>query len=198
MGYSKYKNLNQLTKKFALNALSTALFRQIDPVAPSPWLLQSLEYAYINPPTNEKAKSERLVSPVLVEVSRHFSEHIALFSGEEINANPDNDLNGPCDFFFALHPPKPYLDTPIISLAEAKNEDLAWGIAQCAAQIYGAHLFNLSEQKNIPTLYGCATTGSDWQFMKFENNIFYIEPKPVTDLPLVLGIWHTIIKTYLV
>ncbi len=110
----------------------------------------------------KKTKSERLVSPILMEVALAYSEQITLFSGEEIYINPSEGLSGPCDFFFALHPPKPYLDTPIISLAEAKDEDLDWGIAQCAAQTYAAHLFNLQEGKDLPILYGCATDGVVW------------------------------------
>jgi hypothetical protein len=99
--------------------------------------------------------------------------------------------------FSLLSPPQSFMDAPIISLAESKDEDMEWGIAQCAAQLYGAKLFNEAENKNIPILYGCATDGVEWQFMRFENNIFYLDNKVYTDLKEILGVWHFIVRLYL-
>ncbi len=197
MGYSNFKKISQVTKKFGLDARFTELFSFVTPVEPSEWLKTSLKMASKMPLTNEKPKSERLVSPVLMEIAVAYENQVSLFSGEDIFINSDDDLSGPCDFFFGLHPPKPYIDTPIISLTEAKDEDIEWGVAQCAAQMYAAYLLNLQENKNIPMLYGCATDGEEWRFLKFENNIFYIEPRPITDLTKVLGTWHWIIQFFI-
>jgi hypothetical protein len=81
-------------------------------------------------------------------------------------------------------------------LTEAKDENMDYGIAQCAAQLYGAKLFNEAEEKNIPFLYGCATDGVEWIFMKFENNTFFIDNKIYTDIKEILGVWHHIIQLY--
>lgn len=199
MGYSNFKKIRQLKDRFQLNLLSVDLFDmwEIEEVQPSEWLVMSLQRAYMSPPTNEKSKSERLVSPVLLEILAAYSNEISFFSGEEININFQEDLAGPCDFFFALTPPSLVLEAPIISIAEAKDEDIEWGIAQCAAQLYAAHLFNVQEKKEIKTLYGCATTGTDWHFMKFENNTFYIDRKPKTDMAQILGTWHFIMAFFL-
>ncbi len=51
--------------------------------------------------------------------------------------------------------------------------------------------------QNIDFLYGCATDGIEWRFMRFENNIFYVDTKIYTDLTEILGVWHHIIKLYL-
>jgi hypothetical protein len=125
-----------------------------------------------------------------------YKTQISFFSGEEVNISAEDDLAGPCDFFFALTPPTPLFEAPIISIAEAKDEDLEWGLAQCTAQVYAANLMNQQEGKILPVLYGCATTGTDWQFFKFENNTFYVEHKPMTDLPQILGTWHWILNYY--
>ena len=196
MGYSKYKKLKVVTQKFGLSAQLYSLFEVIPSRAPSSWLAKTLEMGYLSPITNEKSKSERLVSPILLEAITEFAKQISLFSGEEININKADNLAGPCDFFFAFTPPMPYMEAPIISLVEAKDEDMEWGLAQCAAQVYAAHLLNLQEGKNLPILYGCATTGVEWQFFKFENNTFYIDKMPMTDLPQVLGTWHWILNFY--
>lgn len=197
MGYSNFKKIEQVTKKFALSAQFRGLFTAIPFVEPSNWLVETLEKAKLFPLRNEKVKSERIVSPILVEVAQSFENDVTLFSGEDLPVDSDRDLSGECDFFFVLAPYKPYLESPIISLVEAKDEDMDYGIAQCAAQLYGAKLFNEMEGKNFPILYGCATDGVEWKFMRFENNIFYIDNKVYTDLKEILGVWHHIIKLYL-
>lgn len=197
MEYSNFKKINQLTDKFGYSTRLSNLFSDITSVKPSNWLLESIDLAYLAPMSNEKSKSERLVSPILLEVLRAYSEKLSFFSGENLDIDPLNDLAGPCDFFFALQPPSLVLEAPIISLAEAKDEDLDWGLAQCAAQMYGAFLFNQQRNKQIPVLYGCATTGVEWQFIKFEDKCFYIDKKPYTDLPQILGVWHHIIQLFL-
>ena len=142
MGYSKYKKIRNVVKKFNLELQSVQLFGEIERVEPSNWLQETLRMADVSLLTSEKAKSERLISPILVEVFQAYKLKISFFSGEQLNIRPNDDLAGECDFFFSLHPPKPYIDAPIISLAEAKNEDMNWGIAQCAAQMLGAKIFN--------------------------------------------------------
>lgn len=197
MGYSKFKKLKTLVTKFNLAAHRQVLFTEIQKVEPSPWLIETLRISQLLPLTNEKSKAERVISPILTEVATAFTDYISFFSGEEININAKDDLSGECDFFFTLVPQSAYFEMPIISLAEAKDEDMEYGIAQCSAQLYGAKLLNEQENKNVPFLYGCATTGTDWQFIRFENDTFFIDTKIYTDLREVLGVWHHILKSYL-
>ena len=197
MGYSNYRKIKSVIKKFNLDMLSVNLFANVQPIEPSDWLKETLRRTESVLLTSEKAKSERVISPILTEVFESYRDRISFFSGEALNVRPEDDLAGECDFFFALHPPKLYIDAPIISLAESKNEDMQWGIAQCAAQMYGAKLYNEMEGKDIPFIYGCATDGIEWQFMKLENDVYYVDNKVFTDLKEILGVWHHIIKLYL-
>jgi hypothetical protein len=198
MGYSTYRRLKTVTKKFGLSATQEALFENvtIQAIEPSSWLKETLQMSKLFPLTNEKVKSERIVSPILVEIANTYKDKITLFSGEDLEVNSKDDLSGECDFFFTLIPRSPYLESPIISLAEAKNDDMDYGIAQCAAQLYGVKLYNETEGKNIPILYGCTTDGVEWRFMRFENNIFYVDNKVYTDLKEIIGVWHHIIDFY--
>ncbi len=197
MGYSSFKKIKTVVKQFNLDLEIIKLFDQIEPKQPSEWLEESLAIADFLPLTNEKSKAERIISPVLIEVAKHYKQKIALFSGENIDIDSTQDLSGACDFIFALQKLKPYIEAPIISIAESKDEDIEWGIAQCAAQIYGATLFNKAENRNIPFIYGCATDGTEWRFMRFEDSIFYLDSKIYTDLQEILGVWHYIIQLYL-
>ena len=197
MGYSNFKKIQDVIEKFNLDMRLGRVFQKIEPVAPSGWLLETLSIAEILPLTNEKSKAERVISPILTEIARAYTGKVSFFSGEQLNIRPEDNLAGECDFFFALQPPKLYIDAPIISLTEAKDEDMDWGIAQCAAQMLGAKLFNEKKNKAMPFIYGCATDGVEWQFMKLENDVYYVDSKIHTDLPEILGVWHHIINLYL-
>lgn len=197
MGYSNFKKIKTVSKKFNIDVTMARLFENVANVEPSPWLSETLQMAELMPLMNEKTKSERIVSPILLEVVKSYADRVTLFSGESIDIRPEDDLSGECDFFFALHPPKPFIDTPIISLTEAKDEDMEYGTGQCAAQMYGARLYNEMEGKNIPFIYGCVTDGVEWQFLKLENNVYAIDRKIYTDINEILGVWHTIIQSYL-
>ncbi len=197
MGYSNFKKIKTVVKKFDLATKWVSLFDSVETVEPSAWLLETLEMAKFFPLMNEKTKAERIVSPILLEVSKPYKNVITFFSGESLNINSENDLSGECDFFFSLHPPQSFMDAPIISLVESKDEDMEWGIAQCAAQLYGAKLYNEAEGRNLPVLYGCATDGVEWQLIRFEDDTFYIDNKVYTKLNEILGIWRKIIQSYL-
>ncbi len=195
MGYSKFTKIETVIKKFGLSAKREMLFTNIIPFAPSEWLKTTLAKAKYIPLSTEKAKSERIVSPILVEIAELHQNLVTLFSGEELEINADEDLSGACDFLFVLSPQKPYLENPIIAISAQKF--MSESTAQCAAQLYGAKLFNEMEGKNIPVLYGCATDGVEWIFIRFENNMFHIDNKIYTDLKEILGVWHHIISLYI-
>ena len=197
MGYSKFKKIKTVAQKFGLSAEGINLFANLKSVNPSAWLTETLKKAKLVPLSNEKTKAERIISPILVEIAEFYLGKVTLFSGEELTVNSKENLAGECDFFFTLMPRGIYLESPIISLVESKDEDMEWGIAQCAAQLYGAKLFNEAENKNLLVLYGCATDGIEWRFIRFENNIFYVDTEIYTDLKEILGVWHHIIKSYI-
>jgi hypothetical protein len=59
-------------------------------------------------------------------------------------------------------------------IVEAKNENLKGALGQCAAGMVAAQLFNEREGHPIPTLFGVATTGSLWQFLKLRGKTLTI------------------------
>lgn len=199
MGYSNYKNFKQTLKKFNLEETDLNMFPTINPVQPSDWLLQSLSYAKRMPLTNEKSKSERLISPILLEVALYFEQQVTLFSGENLTVDSSIDLAGECDFFFAKQPHKSVLQAPIITLVEAKNENFENGKAQCTAQMYAALRYNQEEGNPTPFIYGCVVTGGEWRFMRLENQAITLDKETyyLVELPKILGIFHQIIEEIL-
>ena len=195
MGYSKYKKLKVVTEKFGLKVEKRSLFTDIVPIQPSDWLLKTISLAYSVALSNEKVKSERLISPVLTEVHQLHIDKITLFSGEELNVQPENNLNGACDFFFSANPHAYLLEAPIVAFAEAKDEDLEYGIAQCTAQMLAAQIFNREAGHPTPTIWGCATTAGEWQFLQLQENQIYIDNTSyyIDKLDILLGVFSQII-----
>ena len=68
-----------------LSVTMQLLFDQITAVDPSPWLLQTLVYKNTLPTSTEKARSELLIMPVLVELKQKNPEKIAIFSGHQFD-----------------------------------------------------------------------------------------------------------------
>jgi hypothetical protein len=125
----------------------------------------------------EKAKSEFLVAPMLGELRRLTNNQISLFSGVEFNVDAKQGLKGVCDFLLSDSPHQYYIDAPIVTLVEAKDDDLKDGLPQCLAEMVAAQIFN--ERKNIPpkTIYGIVTTGSLWNFIHLENKNAFVDSK---------------------
>ncbi|MEM9002866.1 MAG: hypothetical protein AAGE59_04970 [Cyanobacteria bacterium P01_F01_bin.86] len=117
----------------------------------------------------EKARSELIVAPVLVELRKRLNHQISLFSGIEFNVDNRRGLNGVCDFIISASSRQILISAPIINIVEAKNENIKSGIPQCIATMYAAYLFNQSKEIVVPYVFGVVTTGSSWKFMRLEG-----------------------------
>ena len=62
------------------------------------------------------------------------------------------------------------LVSPVITIVEAKNENIIAGLGQCIAEMVAAQLFNEAENKNdIKKIYGVVTIGTVWKFLKIDG-----------------------------
>ncbi|TAE17896.1 MAG: hypothetical protein EAZ95_05680 [Bacteroidetes bacterium] len=199
MGYSNFKNFKQTLEKLHLEETDEMLFPVIEPVAPSEWLLQTLAVAKRLPLTNEKSKSERVISPILAEVAIYFEQKFTMFSGEDLTVDASQDLSGECDFFFAQHPRKSVMQAPIVTFIAVEYYALKSAVAQCTENMQLAITFNEQKGKPTPFVYGCAVTGDVWKFLKLEKGkiTLDIENYYLNELPKLLGIFHYILKSFL-
>ena len=100
MSYSDYQTLKELTKKLVITYQVANLFPYIQEVAPSAFLLHSLEVAKMLPSTfSEKSRSENLITPILFDVYEQRQQFITIFSGCSLNIN--EQLSGICDYIVA-------------------------------------------------------------------------------------------------
>jgi hypothetical protein len=191
MAYNNF-SLQNIISQFDLNLIESAFCESIPPVSPKPEFLNIFEQylPLAQRAKSEKAKSELLVSPILVELLRLVDNRIQLFSGEEFNVDKERGLNGFCDFLLSRSTISSIIQAPIVMLVEAKKGELDMGLGQCAAEMVAAQIFNANEGKTIPVIYGCVTSGKLWQFLKLENNDLTLDLNEyqVTPVERILGI----------
>lgn len=196
MPYSQFTTIAKAKEAFNLTTAEGIRFLpEIEPIQPSPTLTAVLEE---NLPLavatgSEKARSELIISPVLVEVRRILNRRISLFSGEDFTVDESLGLNGRCDFLISRSPELLAIEAPAIVIVEAKQADLKSGIGQCVAEMVAAQKFNIAKQKPLQTIYGVLTNGNQWQFLKLETSIvtidFTIYPLPPVEQILAFLVW---------
>jgi hypothetical protein len=198
MSYTNFKFVD-LEKQFGLRQAQKQLFPDdISAVQPSEWLKMSLEVSKTMPLRNEKPKSEYVIAPILAEVKQGKADKIQLFSGENLEGNKKEKLNGEVDYIIVRYPQAMELRDPIIAIAEAKKGDVEGGLGQCAAQMYGARLFNKRAENKIEKIYGVVTSGLEWHFLLLENQTVFVDTHTYTtgNLPQLLGVLNWIVEQY--
>jgi hypothetical protein len=178
------------------------------PVAPSDYLAETLRrnLAMAIAVGTEKARSELLISPVLVEVREILNRTISIFSGTDFTVDDKVGLNGICDFLISRSTEQLLIEAPVIAIVEAKKDDLNSGtgqsatqgseeaseqsVAVCIAEMIAAQRFNEMNGSAIRSIYGTVTTGSNWRFLQLQGTTVSVDlaDYPIPPVDRVLGI----------
>ncbi len=198
MSYSQF-SLSEILEQFELHLVdSKPLFVAIAPRAPSvllrDWLAESVPLA-LNLST-EKARSEGIIAPILLEVRRTLAHRVSLFSGIDFTVDSSLGLNGECDFLFSKSPEQLLLRAPVVSVVEAKNENFRNGIAQACAEMIAARIFNERKGQPLERVFGAVTTGDMWRFLILEKNTLYADSNryDLDDLDKIIGIFCSMLE----
>jgi hypothetical protein len=138
----------------------------------------------------EKARSEFIIAPILLELKRLLGGGFGLFSGVEFNVDADRGLNGYCDFILTKSPLQFVLTAPVVAIAEAKNDNLRNGLGQCIAAMVAAQEFNARSAAPVPAVFGAVTTGPAWKFLRLAGSTVTLDVPEyyVADLGRIMGI----------
>jgi hypothetical protein len=152
-------------------------FAAVSQVLPSAFLLETLEF---NTPlalavNSEKSRSELIIAPLLLELKRNNPGQVRFFSEKEFNVDPARGLNGFCDFLIGRSPEQSLIKSPVISVVEAKNENIELGLGQCIAEMVAAQIFNERKGRVMPNIIGAVTTGSTWKFMQLDGKMINLD-----------------------
>lgn len=192
MPYSEF-TIDSVQSRFGLTIRGDATpFAAFAPVAPGPILIAVLTDGI---PVavgigNEKARSELIIAPILMEARRQARRPVSLFSGTDLSVDASLGLTGVCDFLMSQSPGQLTVEAPVVAVVEAKRDDMKSGIGQCVAEMVGARLFNERKGREPGVTYGVVTTGSLWQFFALDGDIVRFDPAEyhVTQLDHVLGV----------
>jgi hypothetical protein len=174
MTYSDF-TLTDVAKTFAVQVQPVDLFPALAPQPIAPWLRDSLERGRQLALLSEKARSEFIVAPILLAVRELSHNAVAIYSGQRLDVQPEKGLAGECDFILAATPPLPMLRAPILTIVEAKKNDIEGALGQCAAQMIGVRQFNQKEGHGPGAVFGCVTTGEAWQFLRLADAVLGID-----------------------
>lgn len=197
MSYTDF-DVPRVEKDLHLEVVVRKIDWRLEPVAPSDWLLKSLEKGEKNAFVSEKARSEFVVAPILLAAQEISNYEVQIFSGQTLNAEPSLGLTGECDFILSKTKPTPALKSPIVSLVEAKKNDIELGLGQCIAQMFAARIFNRENGEIFQTVFGCVTTGETWQFLKLEGNTAIVDGERfyLSEVENILGVFKSIFDYY--
>ena len=177
MAYSDF-SLAKVSKTFELKILDAVnMFSAIPELESSNFLVETLLYTVplaISSNT-EKARSEMIIAPILVELRKQLNSEISFFSGIDFTIDPEKGLNGNCDFLISRSPELLILTAPVIIIVEAKKENINGGLGQCVAEMLGARIFNEREGNDIPAIFGAVTSGTNWRFLKLKDQVIEID-----------------------
>ncbi len=142
---------------------------------------------------SEKARSELIISPVLLEVRKILQRKISLFSGTDFTVDPALGLSGVCDFILSRSAEQLEIEAPAFVIIEAKKADLNPGIGQCIAEMIAAQKFNEIYNQPISTIFGSVTNGTAWRFLQLTEQTVTIDltdyPLPPVDVILGILVW---------
>jgi len=189
MAYSDF-TVGKVKQAFGIQTIEGKMFfPAVAPVAPSSTLLEVLEetlpLAVALP--SEKAKSELLISPILVEVRKYLKRQVSLFSGQDFTVDASVGLTGICDFLISGSTEQLEIESPVVVLVEAEKADINSRMGQCMAEMVAVQQFNQNTGRQPKPVYGCVTSGILWRFLKLEGKQMTVDLKdyfldPLSDL----------------
>ena len=192
--------LDSLRMSFGITIRQGSLFAAVAPISVPPWLHTTLEKGAPLALGSEKARSEFILAPILLSLRDLAHQQIAIYSGQRLDGDPQVGLTGEIDFLVTATPALPIVQAPIISVVEAKKNDIESSLGQCAAQLLGAQRYNVRDRREETTIYGCVTTGEVWQFLRLDAQILTIDADRyyINDLTTILGILQHIVEQFIV
>jgi hypothetical protein len=176
MSYSQFESLEQAVDAFNLTIVESPFIPPLEPIQPSTMLMTFLKRSIpIVSAASEKARSEGIIYPVLLEVREILHEQVSLFSGRDFSVDATVGLNGIVDFLICRSSSILVPQAPAIMLVEAKKADIASGYGQCVAEMVAGQRFNENKHMDNTVIYGCVSNGLLWRFLRLEGDVVTID-----------------------
>ncbi|MEH2015813.1 hypothetical protein [Nostoc sp.] len=140
ISYSDF-SLSKVKRDFNLTTVESGRFLpETQSIEPSIYLKEALSEGLplATATGSEKARSELIISLILVKVRKILEHKVSFFSGEDFTVASDLGLSEVCNFLISRSHEQIFIKAPVIVILEAKKGDLKPGLGQCAAEMIAA------------------------------------------------------------
>ncbi len=175
MSFGSFKTVGEVARKFDIEVADRLAFTH-QKAMDVPELMQAMIVESMNDGIsfiNEITICERIISPILNIVSRHY-ERLNVWSHVTYNVNEAEGLVGEPDYLIAPKTKYGEMARPSLCVIEAKRDNFEEGWAQALAEMAATATLD------APLCYGVVTTGKTWEFGKLEMGKFVIDTVSVS------------------
>lgn len=198
MAYREF-TFPEVETQLGLRLTNDRLFRDVPPVEPPAAVLALLDDGLelgqgIN---TEKARSEFIISLILIGFRQLAERRHAVYSGVTFDVDPEAGLNGVCDFLISRSSRQVALSAPVVVVAEGKRAEVLDGLGQCIAGMRAAWLYNTRRGEPVVQVFGASTTGSIWRFLRLRDRDVTVDldEYSIQDPGKILGILLHMVRT---
>ncbi|MEM6753460.1 MAG: hypothetical protein AAF630_10870 [Cyanobacteria bacterium P01_C01_bin.38] len=198
MSYSKF-TIERVIREFDLKLQQVEFISHnsdITVLQPSKYIEEYLNnsYNFALSLGTEKAESEFIIAPILLEVKNKFNNSVTFFSGQRFDIDVDKNLSGICDFIFSQTQQSLYIEKPVLFVVEVKESNIKSGLGQCIAELVAAQIYNNNFDSYV---YGTVTNGREWQFIRLKDNKVEINLNLIPTYPLekIIGILYWCVRS---
>ncbi|MFK7906672.1 MAG: hypothetical protein AB8B69_16190 [Chitinophagales bacterium] len=200
MSYKDF-TLESVTEKFDLKSKNQLLFEDIEPISKDElgFFYELMERNLQIGLVSEKARSEAIIFPLFSELLSRNKGEFSLLSGKTFDVEPETGLKGRCDFLLSSKgSANNMIYAPVFAAVEAKQGMLHNHIGQCAAEMVAARIFNKQKKREYETIFGVVTSGTEWLFLKLENDTIVIDTKQYYEVQFdkIIAICQFIVDFY--
>ena len=194
MAYRDF-TLDQVEKLLGVTIQMLDLFPALTPLPVSEWLSEALAQGKGLAFFSEKARSEFIVCPVLLDTRRLSHKWFTIHSGQRLDVQAERGLVGECDFILSASPTALIIRSPKVAVVQARENDVEVGLGECIAQMVGARIFNERASSDVGPILGCVTTGETWQFLRLDESVVSIDRTRyyIDNVGLLLAVWQAVI-----
>ncbi|CAK0744008.1 conserved hypothetical protein [Gammaproteobacteria bacterium] len=169
MSFSEFKDIPQVQRKYGIK-YKESNFIGVSEFAVPESFRKDFEFNLENFDafSSEGARCEIIIFPILREIYQVYSSTLSLWVQKPLSF--DDELTGTPDYIVSKRSEygKLFLESPILSVVEAKKNDFEQGWGQCLAELVASQRLNNNE---VP-VYGIVTDGKTWEIGGLEANVF--------------------------
>ncbi len=199
MSFRNFK-LEDISAKLHLNVSQERLFKKISPIIPSDLFIRWRRMTRDVPLHMERAVSETLIFPMLLDLKIQNENYFAIHSGENLDVDKKRDLSGRCDYILDRNINIPsatsVFHSPFLVLLDTK--DVNKSVPHCIAQMQALKIYNEKTGNPLSFIFGCVTDADQWQFIKIINDNVYIDSEKfyLVNISLIFGAFQQILDFY--